>query len=82
MWPTVAVCSRLRDFYELLVPTLGIFRQVETSWSLYPEVSSPPHVTHHLRDVVVLLINVRSLDVHVALLVWGHRAPCPGWLQQ
>lgn len=43
MWPTVAVCSRLRDFYELLVPTLGIFRQVETSWSLYPEVSSPPH---------------------------------------
>lgn len=43
VWPTVAVCSRLRDFSELLVPTLGISRQMETSWSPYPGVSSPPH---------------------------------------
>lgn len=41
--PAVAVCLRLRDFSELLVPTLGISRQAGTSWSPYPEVSSPPH---------------------------------------
>lgn len=41
--PAVTVCSRLRNFSEFLVPTLRISRQAGTSWSPYPEVSSPPH---------------------------------------
>ena len=81
MWPTVTVCSR-QGFLWTFIPTLGIFRQAETSWSPYPEVSSPPHSDTSLKGCSFIANKCLFSGRARSPVGVEAQAPCPGWLQR